>query len=1156
MYRYLTASIVLFLLMPLPSSALKAKSMPANTSTHKADVSGHDTDRATPKYFVEVYELAPGKPPSKIKTKIGTSGQKIAFEPIDAHRESDQPFGVRVVSDPGLPVTISVKSGPATVSDVTAVPDPNLPEKVVTEATVTVADAGTVVLEANQSGDAKYKALKAPVTASFQVAEDHDYCLPGLVPRKTSTPEEKKPSSRQADAIVAALGNPVPFSFEAAGSKHILIYSSRWPLNAKEQADLAHIKQQIAQLVQIPDLPPPPASSDSASSPPEDDSAPKAHAPAYRLEVQVPHAGALSDLKQRIDTLGRNADFTVEDIGSDKVLITAAKIPPCHDVTLFLQDIRHLAWQTVSQPAVAQVYHLDPSNVAQSLGGGGGEKTAGGSTKQTKASAPAPAEPAAKSSKTSKGPSGKTSGKGGSTKGSTGQKTGSSKKDTSSDSADDPPAQDDSGADDTTADSSDQSKADNSDDKSASGAAAPKPSASVTLVDPDLLLLSGAGRGDDAGIPEKRRILAQLDLPRPVMLITAWSMQASTNKPEEIGQFKTGVERAVSMFNDGLQQVLFSGWSYLKDKMADPAYFEPQFYRYLVGRFVGDPRPQDQNPLRPPDQVAEDALGNRFAKKLDVDRNALGICRPDEYCLGYTNIFEPLQPRFTDLLLAILASQNPWQTASDTIGMVEGCGVSPLPCPPAPPEVADQRDCQAADRDLYMNSRYTPANLRPRVYLQCFYTVSRALLSPPPKTSQAAGQVPGVGQARAAIADFLFNYKMSQQYPHDFDPYFLTLSAQNLDSTLAPFIDEFNRDITAYQQFLREQIGYCGNPKSEHQDACLFGNWFGEPAATFINDGLISVRTLSRAEATVSAQTQNFLSDTEAPTLADFLSSLSGGSTGGKPSSGKGGGAKAAGAAGAAEALQGLEPLPVQLGLKALTMAQSSQVQIGKSLFLDVKPHSLPGASSAEIEVTMKADDTAPPVKWVAGQSKSTDANVSRVAAHDTTTSVRVDSIKLFEISSFSAELEKSRSRIPILPVPFLEVPYIGSILGIPRAGAKEFHSSTAVLSAIVVPTASDLAFGLTFTSDRIVDAGHADSCLWLGSPAADHPYCRLRKAQSLSDLDAPIGQFHRLKVACLGTGSLAAHPLLADDEATIPSWTADACKKLSFESAILQDAN
>jgi hypothetical protein len=60
---------------------------------------------------------------------------------------------------------------------------------------------------------------------------------------------------------------------------------------------------------------------------------------------------------------------------------------------------------------------------------------------------------------------------------------------------------------------------------------------------------------------------------------------------------------------------------------------------------------------------------------------------------------------------------------------------------------------------------------------------------------------------------------------------------------------------------------------------------------------------------------------------------------------------------------------------------------------------------------------------------------------------VRVDSVKLFEISSFTAIVERAHSRFPLLP-PFVEIPYIGTFAGVPIGPAREFHSSSAILSA------------------------------------------------------------------------------------------------------------
>jgi hypothetical protein len=90
-----------------------------------------------------------------------------------------------------------------------------------------------------------------------------------------------------------------------------------------------------------------------------------------------------------------------------------------------------------------------------------------------------------------------------------------------------------------------------------------------------------------------------------------------------------------------------------------------------------------------------------------------------------------------------------------------------------------------------------------------------------------------------------------------------------------------------------------------------------------------------------------------------------------------------------------------------------------------------------------------------------------------------------------------------LLP-PFVEIPYIGTLIGIPLPAAKQYHTSTAVLSAVVVPTAADLAFGLAFVGDRILDP--------LGP----------RKALSLKDLHQPIRAFNKEKVRCLALQSTA----------------------------------
>ena len=84
--------------------------------------------------------------------QVAYASQTISFEPIPDHAPGDSPIVVLATASSGLPVTISVVSGPATVSG----------------GLVTFTGIGTVVLAANQAGNGIYAAAPQ-VTQSFNV---------------------------------------------------------------------------------------------------------------------------------------------------------------------------------------------------------------------------------------------------------------------------------------------------------------------------------------------------------------------------------------------------------------------------------------------------------------------------------------------------------------------------------------------------------------------------------------------------------------------------------------------------------------------------------------------------------------------------------------------------------------------------------------------------------------------------------------------------------------------------------------------------------------------------------------------------------------------------------------------------------------------------
>jgi len=664
---------------------------------------------------------------------------------------------------------------------------------------------------------------------------------------------------------------------------------------------------------------------------------------------------------------------------------------------------------------------------------------------------------------------------------------------------------------------------------------------------PDLLVFSDTNPGDDAQIQERLRIIAQLDLPRPEMMINAWVTQNSSASPRTMGAFINLVKGLVAEYDQEFEKVVLRAWNSVKAQSAEPGYFNEAFRSYVSDRYVADTF-KEKKPGGKAQDLSQAFLDHSQAKLADPvapgKRSYLGICEQDRYCLGYNSLFggqfSVLKPSLTDLLLTIIAAQDPILAATITIGAVEGsaapatdttvCNVADddvkrrgqeiwkilsldsVSPPPDPPTCAEQ------DLRGILGSLLNGVPSEPRVHLRCFAEQAGLLLS------NSGGQPPyGAGLLRAAIADFLFNYKMSQQYPHEFTGYDLTRSADTLNAALSPLIDAFNRDLGAFQLFVRADMQYrVERINSLKDERSGIKRLFGVDKPSFFNDGLITVRTISGQWTYVNTTSQSFLNASTAPQLNTLLSSL--GNSNANPT----------GAGSLASAVLSPTPLGRTEALAgALANYQTTFAQIGRALQFSAIPRSLTAGSSAEIAVTLNADESAGGPMYTGGGATDPSFNTSRVANHDTATRVRVDSVKLFEISSLTAIVERSRSRFPLVP-PFVEIPYIGTILGIPLPAAKEYHSSTAILSAYVVPTAADIAYGIRFVSDLVVDALNPGPCsFYKGAAGPDVTNaCLFRRAVSLRDLNKPISNFNKQMIHCLAHNA-----------------SANGCLSLSFDS-------
>ena len=395
-----------------------------------------------------------------------------------------------------------------------------------------------------------------------------------------------------------------------------------------------------------------------------------------------------------------------------------------------------------------------------------------------------------------------------------------------------------------------------------------------------------------------------------------------------------------------------------------------------------------------------------------------------------------------------------------------------------------------------------------------------------------------LGLLRSSVADFLFNYKVAIQYPQELGTYALPHSAHELNAEFNPLVVAFNQDVGAFSRTLLDEA-----QRDVPNQNSFFQLW--RHNKSYIANGLITVRGISGVESLVDTDTQNAFDATQAQTLGAVLSSITGSGASATPASGtnsgntltvNAGGIVVPAPASPAQAPNGIScsdgtaagsPLcavaallkgsttatGIATALAAIAPTQTHSI-IGRQLTLDVIPHTLPGASSAELDVRLWAQEDSAPTIY--SETGSTDNDyVSRVARHNVATRVRVESVKLFDVSTFTAMIQRPRAKLPIVP-PLIEIPLIGSILSVPLPAAKVYHASSAIVSAIIVPTAADLGYGVVFQDDRSVFREDKNF--------SRRPFT-LRTLTSHDQLPetAPIYEYHDAMVKCLATnGALA----------------------------------
>ncbi len=850
--------------------------------------------------------------------------------------------------------------------------------------------------------------------------------------------------------------------------------------------------------------------------------------------VRVPSGSADKTAAQVQATVPADGSIAIRAVRSDCVLILSKDKVDSLTVDGFRRTISQRYWSQPATPPTQRLFYVDATTVAKKLSGA--SDSSGDASGKT-----ASPKPGGSSSTGESATATSTASPTVSVSVAPGNSTANSKTTSGTDGADSP----DAGA---PADSSSTDKPSPSDANAKSmtaaqtkskmaPAAAPKP---LTMQSVNDTLVYSNEDGSDRGIFERNRLMAVLDLPRPEVLMNIWSLQASSNDYKKVNAGAEAARELIAHHNDLLQQAIDLGWNKLSQQMKNQAFFDPLFYRYVTRRFTETELEVEGAAAQfQPSNIWADKERNErpnaSALEAEVEkkdnRSRWGWCNPNEYCLGFSHAFDPLRPTFTNLLIGMIAASNPYDASSTTVTAMEGQSSAPSDTSCEPKKMGKEKcsnpgivnafrgcmedkdrqlrtfkaqsgeDCELEDR--IRMSEQVLAGQEEKLQLRCFRRQTEESFGPATADQVKEYATTRAGLMRAAVADFLFNYKWATQYPHDFIPYDLTQSAQELNAEFNPLVLAFNRDVAAFTENLQAELQCKYSTEIDKGDAL---SWFRKGDQTFINDGMLSVRGISGVESIVDTVTQSFFDATNPPSLTDLVKSVSDAEKN---------------IPGVLKTNLTANEAAVLLG--ALNSVQPAQAKVGRQLKLDITPHSLAGASSAELEVKLTAEEVGNPTRFT--PDKSADDTLSRVAKHDVNTRVRVESLKLFEVSAFSAMLQRPRSKFPILP-PLVEVPYFGSFIGWPLPGAKVYHRSTAIVSAVIVPTAADLAFGIDFGADRLCDQ---DGC---------------HRADSPNDFGTlPLRNFHRAMVECFATGGGRPYTGLL----FVDGLPKDACEKLAL---------
>jgi hypothetical protein len=568
------------------------------------------------------------------------------------------------------------------------------------------------------------------------------------------------------------------------------------------------------------------------------------------------------------------------------------------------------------------------------------------------------------------------------------------------------------------------------------------PEVKAAAIVPDTVVLSETiptpqGKKRDP-LQDARRLIAEIDKPRPQIALETWSIQVSTSDEKYMQKVGPEIERIAKKYNDVIESSAARGWEYLFTDM-HTADVDHSFSDYLTHQTYAD--------------FAPGQIYLTCCSEIDADYGYAG--GTDGYALGYTTLFKPLPRNLAYWLIALAANNNPRDRTDRLVNVMETgnslyATLQWFPPSNVPPlgHTPRRADGPCDERDAHGYKGLIQHHHDTTLQLECARdALSNGLFAP---------DTSGIGPFRAAVADFLFQYKMSVQYQDEFQPFSFSQAAANLDAQLSPIVDAFISDLEVFQNEIRKEIEEQPEQGQPEQDQSIFHSKHVSYAAS----GIVSVKVVAGNQAQVQTTTQNYFDATPPVRLGDIAAAIKSIGTGTTSSSG----------ASVAPNLPGVltsnmsanEAVLALSAIQALTRTPVS-AKIGKGLTLTATAYSLSGASGAEMDVAVESNENGAELLTAATSSNlsstqaQTDDMASRVSDHKVSTRVRVDSLNLFSLSTMESVL--ARGKTPWRPIdPWLELPVFGELVRVPRKPALTYHRSFIFIDALVVPTSADLA--------------------------------------------------------------------------------------------------